>query len=789
MNRVPCLPPSALGAALVVALASGTRAQEQAPADPAQRAFEDGDLATLAAALAAHREARATGSGVDGALEAVDAERMELSKALGGRDFLGRTADLERAVRLSFDRDGFRRERGKVQTDEHDGGTFAAEPLAYSWRLPDDYDPVRVWPLILSVPDQDETPAAHLRAHWTHRPLLEGAIVLVPAMPTEKAEWDKVMVEGRPGGLAHLLTAQRLASERFAVDPDRVFVVGRGKGVAAAVAAGDYAPHRFAGIVGRAGEPGELGPENFTNLPTLFVGGGAVARDFQAAAHELRFDHCEVTAELDGEGLWRWLGAHPRDSYPRTVSLVVGQPFPTRAHWIRVAPTAMDTRATATVDRERNRIEVTCNGTSSVALFLSDELVDLDRQLEVVCNGEGSLVRLRRSLPEALGLLEEGVSDPGSLYVAQHVVELNRPEALDAVALEALELGVHGEPGSAERRRLEAGWVRQDLHWIPPDEVEELEAGRFWVDGEWLELEGANRRRGSIASMWRIPSRRLLVHSTAPRPVALRAMAEMQSALDDLRRVFGAEPSYPLSVAVMRDEEQYDRLAFGDPDGRRSPTHVARLHIVHSAFLAESWFEPVERKFEHRGMGVCYWDTFAPYGDRYGRHAARLAVGLSYADALDPSPKAVRSAAKEGPPPGFYGAFQEEKTMPAWLRWGGAVYAERFFHDDTVAADGDPWWTRKWSLENLEEKGGFMPLEEVFAFPLDPDDRGQGLRLLIQAGLLVAFMVDGDCGPLKKQHEKLKRTLEKGRLHPRTIRELEEALVEHEAELRAFAGV
>jgi hypothetical protein len=213
------------------------------------------------------------------------------------------------------------------------------------------------------------------------------------------------------------------------------------------------------------------------------------------------------------------------------------------------------------------------------------------------------------------------------------------------------------------------------------------------------------------------------------------------------------------------------------------------MHVIHRAYLAESWFEPVDGDYEYRGMGVCYWDTFAPYGDRYGVHAARMAVGLSFVDALDPSPKAVRGARKNGPSPEYYADFVAEKTLPDWLRYGGAVYAERYYEDTTVGPDGDRWWTRKWSLENLVQKGGLRPLEEIFAFPADPDDRDDSLRLYIECGLLVAFMVDGGCAPVEEVHAKLQRTLARGRLHARTLRDLEQALIEHESELRAFAGL
>ena len=136
-------------------------------------------------------------------------------------------------------------------------------------------------------------------------------------------------------------------------------------------------------------------------------------------------------------------------------------------------------------------------------------------------------------------------------------------------------------------------------------------------------------------------------------------------------------------------------------------------------------------------------------------------------------------------PRGFL-ELQAEKKLPVWLRYGGAVYAERYYYDATVHADGDPWWTRKWSLENLAKRGGMRELTQVLAFPIDPDDREDGLRLLLEAGLVVAFMVDGGCPPVQEAHEALKRALAAGRLHARDVEALEGALREHEAMLRSF---
>ena len=127
--------------------------------------------------------------------------------------------------------------------------------------------------------------------------------------------------------------------------------------------------------------------------------------------------------------------------------------------------------------------------------------------------------------------------------------------------------------------------------------------------------------------------------------------------------------------------------------------------------------------------------------------------------------------------------------MPAWLRYGGAVYAERYFRDDTVGADGDPWWARAWSLANLERRGGMRPLAEILAFPLDPGDRDDGLKLFLEVGLVVAFIVDGACPPVVEAHADFKRVVASGRLAASHVDALTEAVLENEAALRSFAGL
>ena len=146
----------------------------------------------------------------------------------------------------------------------------------------------------------------------------------------------------------------------------------------------------------------------------------------------------------------------------------------------------------------------------------------------------------------------------------------------------------------------------------------------------------------------------------------------------------------------------------------------------------------------------------------------------------------LSEALDAGPGAGYYAAYEAEKRLPAWLRWGGAVYAERYFEDATVE---DRWWARKWSLENLKSRGGMRELSAVLACRLDPDDRDDALKLLLEAGLCVAFIVDGECAPLAEAHAAFKESLASGQVNPKFVTALTEALVAHERELRAFAGL
>lgn len=870
---------------------------------PVQQAG-DAALEPLADSLRAYLEARAQGERLEPLRHAVVKELAGLEGGKKGVHPLGSPERLGRALWLARQVARPKAKPGKVIEAPYTGGSFQGSRLDYAFRLPKGYEPEQAWPLILSLPDAGESPAAHLRSNWVERDVLEGAILVCPALPGEAADWSQVMVTGRPGGLARALTTLRLITEQFSVDDDRVFVAGRGESVPAAVALGDHAPQRFAGVIGRAGDAGELAPDNFLNLPTYFASGGAQARAFLAASEALGHGHCKVEANAGESEIWSWMGDQRRAAFPDVVRIVVGTPFPSRVNWLRLASIDPKANAKATIDRKAGALRIEAPGVSFVTLYLNDALVNLDEPLTVYCNGMRHQVKVTRNIATTLDLIADGTSDPGAVYVAEVSLDARPgslplalevegkvdsdyqryladakqdPEALfqlytwcaengreqhapaalrrllradpdhaagraaaghvrigdswfrtpvEAALFEAsqdperaearglveedgvwmhaedrrrINRGWHKDWGTGvwtspeDRKRIEGGEIRQDLDWVPGTDVDRVDDGLYLVEGEWLTLERANRRRARIDTAWVLPSPHVRLLTTTDRHTGEWAIREMAGAVEDLVRVFGLQPQLPLDVGLLRIEEQYDRFAFGDPDGRRSPNHARRFHVIHHAFYAESRFPLEEGERTFGGMGVGFWDAAFPYGDRYGVHSARLAFGLSWAEAVDPSPKAVRKAIKTGPTPEYaQETFPGEKQLPAWLRWGGAVYAERYFRDPSVDAskpEADPWWPRTWSLENLAGRDGLPDLDAVFAFELSPDDRDGGHRLLLSAGALVAFLIDGGCEPAEKAHADFKRALVSGRMHPKRVQELEDALRENEEALRAFTNL
>ncbi|MFT5155292.1 MAG: hypothetical protein ACI841_005303, partial [Planctomycetota bacterium] len=341
----------------------------------------------------------------------------------------------------------------------------------------------------------------------------------------------------------------------------------------------------------------------------------------------------------------------------------------------------------------------------------------------------------------------------------------------------------------ADLKRQAEGWVKQDLEWVSPDDMHNIEEGLWYVNGEWMELDSANEYHAMLNQWWAIPTPEVMLFATTTRETAVKALDEMERGIRDLKRIFGRTPAFPLQVALLRNQEQYDRFALGDPNYDHEPTHQGRMFSINRAFLAESWFADTEMGLTHRAAGVGYWDTSVENGDAFGVHTARLAVAHSFLDAIDPSPKILAKVSGKGPGSNFREDYLSEKTLPEWLAFGIASYVERWYRDTNIQSGGDPFWVRKWSAETIKAGGGLRSVSQIIMFPFSANDPADSKQLMTEAGLLVAYMLDAEGEPLKKEFDAFRDAFNAGDLNPKVIKAMEKALEKHEEQITAFAGL
>ncbi len=257
-----------------------------------------------------------------------------------------------------------------------------------------------------------------------------------------------------------------------------------------------------------------------------------------------------------------------------------------------------------------------------------------------------------------------------------------------------------------EIKKLDSGYAFLDGEWIVPEEAENVTKGLFKIEGQWIAEKEADQYHRHWSVPWKIPTAHFTLITNLPRQKAIEQTGLIEGVYDRLF-VFLKQPlegNPPIYVIVGEEAyKQYITANSGD----------------HSSIWAGCLAEKDPKK-----PGVALWN------DQFGSFYVSHATAHVYLD-----------RASKGSP------------VPQWFVEGVASYVSRF-HNETA---------RQWSLDNLRLRGSMDAVKRFTdGFSLSIEDVDQAQKNLLQAGLLIAYCVDGGDPSARKAFENAALTLSGG---------------------------
>ncbi len=245
--------------------------------------------------------------------------------------------------------------------------------------------------------------------------LVATHIVLVPLGETEGAG-KKAMPKEHEGvwlgdGLYALLTSMRVLFEQIRFDRSRLFVDGWGEAGVEAMQLASVAPAWFAGVINRGGGTGDdqLILENLDGKPLLYVKGLDALGDASSLKSRVEgITELSIVEDAEAPALEPsdngraavagWLEGKAHDLAPTKLQYKLGDIRFQSHHWLKAMdinrrPTANPgdadfPRMEASIDRDENLISIKTTNVFELFVFLSDAMLDLDKEVVIEVNGE-----------------------------------------------------------------------------------------------------------------------------------------------------------------------------------------------------------------------------------------------------------------------------------------------------------------------------------------------------------------------------------------------------------------
>lgn len=266
--------------------------------------------------------------------------------------------------------------------------------LEYALFVPKRYTSRRAWPLILSLHGAGGNGPGEIDFIWTRHLSDWKGLIAAPSGHPPGAQWF-------PAQEAFVLKVLEDVCTRAHIDTNRVYCNGFSNGGNGAWFYGENHPGRFAAMCTRGGgnpSPGLL--VNLLHVPTYIIHGESdpvikVDSDRKAAGELKKLGYEVVYTEVAGGGhkpfneenpkVLQFFLDHPRDPWPKRLKFRVPRGKRFRNLWLEV-PEGGSHGTVEAVVKENNVLEI--QGARKVVLWLSDSLVDLDREVVVRLGGK-----------------------------------------------------------------------------------------------------------------------------------------------------------------------------------------------------------------------------------------------------------------------------------------------------------------------------------------------------------------------------------------------------------------
>lgn len=331
-----------------------------------------------------------------------------------------------------------------------------------------------------------------------------------------------------------------------------------------------------------------------------------------------------------------------------------------------------------------------------------------------------------------------------------------------------------------------------DNSWVAPADSAKWAALQWKCGEEWVDMAKANEFHSKIEQSWELVGEHFEVWTTCDWEGGNFARWHADKTHAELVRLFGVEPKTKPHFFVLNSLQQYNQASGAQPILIESEG----LSSLHGAYFADAFYDTSANPPRYLGCGVSYWDRKDPKIASWGPYWLRWAAAQSFVDAIDPSWSAIAewvSADARGDFANYPGPFWSEKKIPRWLRYGAASYVERFMKNPEAAAGADPWDMRAFACAEIKKAGGLSKLDDVFAFKLDVKDTPGSTRLYQEAGLLVAYLLDGAANDkeLAEKHKAFQTALKSGSKADvaTAATALQKALAKHERDIKKFAAL